>query len=234
MKLAIMQPYFFPYMGYWQLLNYVDEFVIYDNIQYTKKGWINRNRYLLNGGSAYFTLPLESASDYLDIAERKIYEEFWKGKIINQFDTAYRKAPYYDVVDEVVHWTISNRNDNLFELLKSNIEYVMSIMDIRTKLIVSSDVSLDRSKKGEDRVIDLCGKLNADEYINPIGGLELYDPFHFAENGISLKFLKSRLTPYKQFDNDFVSALSIIDVLAFNGIEGTKRMLVDFDLVIKE
>ncbi len=231
MKTAIMQPYFLPYIGYWQLLNTVDKFIIYDNIQYTKKGWINRNRYLIQNEPAYFTVPLVGAEEYLDIDKREVSETFWKGKILNQLDAAYKKSPYYKEVRSILDYTFSNKKDNLFDFLKCNIQNMMDVLDISTELIVSSDLSTDRSKKGEDRVIDLCERVGTTTYINPIGGLELYDSNHFSERNIELRFIKSRLTPYKQFNNDFIPALSIVDVIAFNGIDGTKQMLSDFDLI---
>ena len=226
-----MQPYFFPYIGYWQLLNAVDKFIIYDNIQYTKKGWINRNRYLVQNEPAYFTVPLVGAEEYLDIDHREVSNIFWKGKIVNQLNAAYKKAPFYGDLKAILDYTFSNREDNLFVFLKCNIENMMEVLGITTELIVSSSISIDRSKKGEERVIDLCKKVDTATYINPIGGLELYDSNRFKENSLELLFIKSRLTPYKQFDNDFIPALSILDVIAFNGIEGAKQMLNDFDLI---
>ena len=80
MKLAIMQPYFFPYIGYFQLIKSVDEFVIYDNIQYTKKGWINRNRILVNGTDYLISLPLKKDSDYLNVVDRQLAESWEKDR----------------------------------------------------------------------------------------------------------------------------------------------------------
>ncbi len=78
MKLAIMQPYFFPYIGYFQLINTVDEFVVYDNIEFTKKGWINRNRILVNGKDEYITLPIKKDSDFLHVKDRFLAETWSK------------------------------------------------------------------------------------------------------------------------------------------------------------
>lgn len=231
MKLAIMQPYFLPYIGYWQLINYVDVFVIYDNIEYSKRGWINRNRYLLNGEAAYITVPLVKDSDFLDIRNRKVSEEFWKGRIKNQLIAAYRKAPYFDDTINVIDQIYKSSDNNLYTFLKYTIQIVLEVLQIGTKIVTSSEITEDRSKTGKDRVIDICHQIGADNYINPIGGVDLYDKKEFNLSGISLEFLSANLTPYDQFGKIFVPALSIVDVLMFNGVQGTRQMLDDFKLL---
>ncbi len=231
MKLAIMQPYFFPYIGYWQLINYVNVFVVYDNIEYTKKGWINRNRYLMNGKPEYFSLPIEKGSDYLDIVERRVSDSYSDKKILHQLDAAYKKAPYYRETINLIERIYDISDRNLFVFLYDTIKSVVDYLDIDTEIVVSSTVSKDRALKKEKRVIDLCKSINADIYINPIGGMELYDKNDFLNEGIEIQFLKSQLPEYKQYQNEFVPALSIIDTLMFCGREGTKEMLSKFELV---
>jgi hypothetical protein len=231
LKLAIMQPYFFPYIGYWQLINYVNVFVVYDNIEYTKKGWINRNRYLMNGKPEYFSLPIEKGSDYLDIVERRVSDSYSDKKILHQLDAAYKKAPYYRETINLIERIYDISDRNLFVFLYDTIKSVVDYLDIDTEIVVSSTVSKDRALKKEKRVIDLCKSINADIYINPIGGMELYDKNDFLNEGIEIQFLKSQLPEYKQYQNEFVPALSIIDTLMFCGREGTKEMLSKFELV---
>lgn len=231
MKCAIMQPYFFPYLGYWQLINNVDVFVIYDNIEYSKAGWINRNRYLLNGDAVYMTVPLVKSSDYLDIIDKRIADSFWHKKIYNQIRIAYSKAPYLGEVLSIIDEMFNYRENNLFWFLKNTIDMIVDRLRIKTKIVVSSEISRDRTKKGQDRVIDLCKELNADIYVNPIGGIELYKKERFESEGIKLVFLKPIIREYKQFNNCFVPSLSIIDIIAFNGIDNSVKMLSDFDLI---
>ncbi len=226
-----MQPYFFPYIGYWQLINYVNVFVVYDNIEYTKKGWINRNRYLMNGKPEYFSLPIEKGSDYLDIVERRVSDSYSDKKILHQLDAAYKKAPYYRETINLIERIYDISDRNLFVFLYDTIKSVVDYLDIDTEIVVSSTVSKDRALKKEKRVIDLCKSINADIYINPIGGMELYDKNDFLNEGIEIQFLKSQLPEYKQYQNEFVPALSIIDTLMFCGREGTKEMLSKFELV---
>jgi hypothetical protein len=206
-------------------------FVVYDNIEYTKKGWINRNRYLMNGKPEYFSLPIEKGSDYLDIVERRVSDSYSDKKILHQLDAAYKKAPYYRETINLIERIYDISDRNLFVFLYDTIKSVVDYLDIDTEIVVSSTVSKDRALKKEKRVIDLCKSINADIYINPIGGMELYDKNDFLNEGIEIQFLKSQLPEYKQYQNEFVPALSIIDTLMFCGREGTKEMLSKFELV---
>ena len=225
MKLAIMQPYFFPYIGYWQLLNAVDTFVIYDNIKYTKKGWINRNNYLLNGKLKTFSIPLKKDSDYLNIDDRYLFEGFDKNKLLNQIKGAYGKAPYFNSVFSLIKSIINYKERNLFSYKKNSIEAVYDYLNLNTNIINSSSIQINHDRKGQDKVISICEILNATTYINPIGGVDLYDKKTFRNYGINLEFIKPKIIKYKQFDFEFVDSLSIIDVLMFNNKFEINRML---------
>ncbi len=233
MKVAIMQPYFFPYIGYFQLINTVDVFVIYDNIEYTKKGWINRNRILVNNKDCVFTLPLKKDSDFLNVNQRELSDN-WnsdKIKLLNQIKEAYRKAPFYNEVIAIVEDTLHYEDKNLFGLIKNSLIKTLNYIGINTKIIQSSEIDFDNSLKNQDKVIAICNALNAKSYINPIGGIELYDKEQFNKNGTVLSFIKSKPIHYSQFDNDFIPWLSIIDVMMFNSLEEIKQMLNQYELV---
>ena len=225
MKLAIMQPYFLPYIGYWQLINAVDTFVIYDNIKYTKKGWINRNNYLLNGKLKTFSIPLKKDSDYLNIDDRYLFEGFDKNKLLNQIKGAYGKAPYFNSVFSLIKSIINYKERNLFSYIKNSIEAVYDYLNLNTNIINSSSIQINHDRKGQDKVISICEILNATTYINPIGGVDLYDKKTFRNYGINLEFIKPKIIKYKQFDFEFVDSLSIIDVLMFNNKFEINRML---------
>ena len=231
MKLGIMQPYFFPYIGYFQLVNVVDKYVVYDNIQYTKKGWINRNRILMNGKDAYITVPLEKDSDHLNICERKVSNSFEKNKFLNQIKGIYSNAPYFDCIFSIIEDIVCFSEKNLFLFNYNSIQKICKYLNITTEIIVSSTISINHSLKGQDKVLAICQVLNATEYYNAIGGRELYDRQIFAEQNINLQFLKSKPIAYKQFKNDFVPNLSILDVLMFNSVEEINNMLNKFELV---
>lgn len=227
MKIAIMQPYLFPYIGYFQLLNAVDEFVIYDNIQFSKKGWINRNRILVNGGDDYITLPLKKGSDYLNVCERHLSDN-WpaeRKKILNRIFECYRKAPQLDMVFPLVEKAFLYEETNLFTFVSYSLTLVNSYLDIKTPLVVSSTIPIDHSLKGEQKVIEICKARKADAYINPIGGVELYNKEMFKQENINLQFLKADNITYPQFKNDFVPFLSIIDVMMFNPKETVQQHL---------
>jgi hypothetical protein len=231
MKLAIMQPYFLPYIGYFQLIAAVDTFIVYDNIKYTKKGWINRNRWLQNGSDATFTLPLEKASDFLDINQRKIAGDFDRRKFLNQLKGNYAKAPHFESTFVLVEKLLPQPDRNLFDLLLHSLVSVCQHLNILTKIQVSSTIAADHSLKGQDRVLDLCRAMQADTYINAIGGTALYSERDFANAGMDLRFIRSAPIEYPQFDAPFVPWLSIVDVLMFNPVSRVQEFLVQRDLV---
>jgi len=221
MKLAIMQPYFLPYIGYFQLINAVDKFVVYDNIQFTKKGWINRNRILVNGKDEYFTLPLKKDSDYLNVDQRKLSDAFQaeRLKILRKINASYRKAPYFKTVFPLIEFIFNQQDENLFNFIFQSLKTVCDYLEIKTEFIISSTLSIDHTLKSEDKVIAICSALNAKQYINPIGGLELYSKENFKQKNIELNFIKPATIDYEQFNNEFMPWLSIIDVMMFNSTE---------------
>ena len=227
MKLAIMQPYFFPYIGYLRLISSVDQFVVYDNIQYTKKGWINRNRILLNGKDKMITVPLKKDSDYLNIKERLLSDSWTKdkSKLLNTIKSAYTKAPYFGESFSLIEECLLSTENNLFKFLLNSLKKLCAHLEISTKFITSSSVDIDHSLKSESKVLEICKNLECDVYINPTGGQHLYDYNNFKQEGITLKFMKPETLKYTQHSNCFIPSLSIIDVLMFNGKKETLTYL---------
>ena len=232
MKVAIMQPYFMPYIGYFQLMGSVDVFVIYDNIKYTKKGWINRNRLLQNGGDAVFSLPLASGSDSLDIAERSISPTFNGEKMLNLFRGAYARAPNFSATYAFLEKILHQDERNLFRFLSSSIRDTAEYIGISTRIVTSSDLAVDRELRSQEKVLAICKSLGADTYVNAIGGQDLYSPVDFLHQGITLKFIRSRPFEYRQFGAAFVPWLSIIDVLMFNPVDAVRTCVENhYDLI---
>ena len=226
MKLAIMQPYFLPYIGYFQLIAAVDVFVLYDNIKYTKKGWINRNRILRNGTDVVFSLPLKKDSDECHVVQRELAGSFDRQKLLNQIKGAYEKAPFFDSVFPLFERVVNFQSVNLFDYIYYSVCELCKFVDLSTKILISSTVDVDHDLKSQDKVLAICNALNADMYINAIGGVELYQKDVFSKRGIELKFIKSLPFEYSQFGNDFVPWLSMVDVLMFNSKEATKHYLL--------
>lgn len=226
-----MQPYFLPYLGYWQLLAAVDRLIVYDNIQYTKQGWINRNRFLRNGADAFFTVPLKKASASLNVADRFIADDFDPVALLNPLASAYRRAPFFTTVFPLVEAILTAAPRNLFEYLLHGLVTTAAFLEIRTPIVVSSTVAIDHGLKAEHKVLALCRALGATRYVNAIGGRELYAVPAFAEHGIDLKFIQSRPIAYRQYDDPFVPGLSIVDVLMFNSKDAVHAMLGAYDLV---
>lgn len=232
MKVGIMQPYFFPYIGYFQLMNAVDEFVIYDNIEFTKKGWINRNRILVNGKDFFITIPLKKDSDYLDVRDRYLADS-WSServKMLNRIKESYRKAPQFDSVYPIVEKCIYFDDTNLFNFILNSLNQVKEYLEIRTSFLISSTIPIDHALKADKKVIAICKEINADMYVNPIGGVELYDKDRFMGEGIDLHFLKTDEFSYAQFGNGFIPWLSILDVMMFNSKEAITKILTQYSL----
>ena len=233
MRLAIMQPYFFPYIGYFQLMHAVDQFVVYDNVEYTKKGWINRNRILVNGEDAYITLPLKKDSDYLMVKERFLADS-WPAdriKMLNRIRESYRKAPEFNVIFPFIEQCILFDQTNLFDFIFNSLKVLQRILNIDTQLKIASTIPVDHALKAEKKVIAINNAIGADEYINPIGGVALYSKETFGKEGIRLHFIKTGHVEYSQHTPYFLPNLSIIDVLMFNSPEKIKEMLNNYELI---
>ena len=232
MKLGIMQPYFFPYIGYFQLINAVDEFVIYDNIKYTKKGWINRNRILVNSKDSYISLPLRNDRDDLDVRDRFLADTWTvdRNKMLNRLTESYRKAPFFDTVYPMVKKCILFEEKNLFLFIYNTLVEIKLYLEIKTKYTISSTIMIDHSLRSANKVLAICKDRNASIYINPIGGIELYDKNVFKRQKIDLQFIKTDNSAYKQFDNEYIPFLSIIDVMMFNSKDEIKKMLKLYSL----
>jgi hypothetical protein len=230
MKLAIMQPYFFPYLGYWQLIHAVDKFIVYDNIQYTKKGWINRNYFLRNDEKILFSIPLKKDSDFLDIVDRKISSDFNREKLLNQLRETYKNAPFFNEIFPTICDITRNQNENLFNFILNSIKQICEVLSIKTEIVVSSHLQIDHTLKSEEKVIAFCKYEKADVYINAIGGQTLYNSNNFCNEGVELQFIKMKTLSYPQKSSEFVPYLSIIDVLMNVGVKGVKEHLNAFEL----
>ena len=232
-KVGVMQPYFLPYIGYFQLIDAVDKFVLYDNIEYTKKGWINRNYILVNGEAQLITLSLKKDSDFLYVNQRTLSQSWSldRIKILNKVANSYRKAPHYDKVMPIVQQILNYEDANLFNFIHHSLKEICSFLDITTEILVSSSLGIKETLKGQDKVISICENCSADIYYNSIGGKELYDKEIFSNKNIDLFFIESIGFEYKQFKNKFVSNLSIVDILMFNNKEIVKGWLKNYKLL---
>ena len=224
---AIMQPYFVPYIGYFQLIASADLFVVYDNIKYTKKGWINRNRILLDDHPVSLSLPLKKASDFLDIRDRELAADFSGVQLLNQLRGAYRRAPFYTQTMPLVERIVEGGERNLFRFLDHSIRLTCEHLGIATTIRPSSEIAIDHGLAGQAKVLALCEAVGATTYINAIGGVDLYSKDEFSARGIELQFIRSMPFVYPQFGAEHVPWLSIVDVLMFNSLgAATERVRI--------
>lgn len=227
-----MQPYLFPYIGYWQLINAVDEFVVLDDVNFIVRGWINRNHILLNGGKHLFTFPVKNLSQNMLISNAEFcFAEKEIKKFLATVTAAYKKAPYYNEFFSVLEQIFGYKNKNVSDFIVNSFVLLLTYLGINKSILRSSQITKDASLSGEARILALCKALNATVYINPIGGIELYHRMIFKENHLELFFLQTGNYSYKQFGNEFIPNLSIIDVLMFNSVETVKKMLLNYSLI---
>jgi WbqC-like protein family len=232
MKLAVMQPYVFPYIGYFQLIAAVDVFVFYNDVNYIKKGWINRNRILLNGKDFLFTIPCADASQNKLICDTKIsFEIKERNKLLATIQQAYTKAPFFKEVYSIVENVLTTDYEFIDEMAIVSVKETCKYLNVATKFKESNNRYNNSELAQADRLIDICLQEKADQYINAQGGTDLYDRKYFLSHTINLQFIKPGTIAYKQFDDEFVPSLSIIDVLMFNEKEVVKQMLRSFELV---
>lgn len=224
-----MQPYFLPYIGYYQLINAVDLFVYYDDVNYIKQSWINRNRILLNSSEYLFTLELRGASSFKKIKDIEVGRN--RNKLLNTFYHAYKNAPNFKSIEPLLFSIFRSTEQNLSEYIIQTQQYIVNYLGITTEFLLSSEFEKNDRLKGQDKVIDICKYLGATTYINSIGGQHLYSEYDFNNSGLLLKFLKPIGTIYNQYNNIHIPWLSIIDVLMFNEVDQIKTMLDRYDLL---
>lgn len=229
MRIAVMQPYFFPYIGYFQLIHAVDAFVVYDDVNYIKGGWINRNRILRDGNTELLSLHTSGAS------QNKLINQVNVGnnhrKLLKTIEQRYGKAPRFKSVFPVIDRILNFDEKNLASFLFLQLREICRYLRLEPRWEISSELSKDTSLKGQDKIIDICEVLGSSHYINAIGGKALYEHQAFRDRGIRLSFLESKSTSYRQFSDEFTPSLSIIDVLMFNDLEACRKLLGEYSLV---
>jgi len=229
MTLAIMQPYLFPYIGYWQLINAVETFVIYDDVTFIKQGYINRNSILINRQKQRFTLNLIGTSSNRLINQIIVGNN--QAKLLKTMEQSYAKAPFVVNVMPILEQILNQNEKNLAKFLGFSLQKISDYLQINTEFIYSSDIKKDVRLKAQNKVIDIAKRLNAAKYINAIGGQKLYSKEQFKKEGIELNFLKTQIQEYKQFNIDFIPNLSIIDIMMFNTQDEIQKMLKMYELV---
>lgn len=229
MKLAIMQPYFFPYIGYFHLINEVEKFVIYDDVNFIKGGWINRNRILIQDQPGYINLPMVGASSFKKINEIEVGNNL--DSVLNKIMNSYSKAPYFDTVFPIISKLLEYNSKNLSLHISNSIIELSDYFGLNTSFVLSSELEKDNFLKGQDKVISICKLLNVESYYNTIGGVSLYSKDVFKSNGIELKFINSLNVEYTQFGQHFTPNLSIIDVMMFNHPDIIREYLNNYELV---
>lgn len=235
MKIAIMQPYFFPYIGYFQLINAVDSFILGDDVQYIDRGWINRNRILKYGqdGFTYMGVPIVKHNYQTHIKDILAIEgKEWKTKILGQV-SHYKKSPFFKAVYELLKYCFEYSERSITKLNGYYLKTVCDYIGIDFKMQMQSEMDFDYSNVTTtgNRPIRLCEQLGATEYINPIGGKELYSKAEFGESNITLRFMQANITEYDQQRGSFEPGLSILDVMMFNSPNDIKLMLKNYDLL---
>ncbi|MBT8765796.1 WbqC family protein [Metapseudomonas boanensis] len=234
--IAMMQPYLFPYLGYFQLIAASDLFVLGDDLQYVKGSWVNRNRILVNGEPKFITFPLKKDCHTLNINQRYLSGDIQGelSRIIRMITLSYSRAPFFSEVLPWLEQVMRFPQINLARYAENAIRETCAYLHITTPILRSSDLHLPPPVDHQDRVIQTMEVLGGNSYINPIGGLGLYSPDYFMSRGIKLNFHRIDEIEYKQLTKPFVANLSIIDLLMFNGVDQIQNMLKRFSLGVAE
>ncbi len=191
-----MQPYFFPYIGYFQLIAHSDVFVFHDDVQYIKEGWLNRNRILDSKGNAvWITLPVEAASHKLSINNRTYLRRENAGRILRKIENAYFSAPQFGEVFPLIHKMMEFAEPNVASFNINLVETVSAHLGLRTRFVRSSGIPGLAGLTGQARVVEICKRLGAARYVNPIGGTALYKAEAFRDSGLALSFLETAIEP---------------------------------------
>lgn len=233
MRAAIMQPYVFPYLGYHQLLHAADVFVLYDDVNFIKKGWINRNRILLHGEPHTFNIPVREMSQNRTIRQHMIGEDkAWRTKLLTSLTHAYSRAPMFHEVFPALEAMILHAEGSIAALAGASIRYVAERAGLPVKIHFASELALSPELRGQEHILAICAHHGAGCYINPANGAALYDEARFREKGIELRFL--RMDPDVRYTQTgaahHVPALSIIDVLMNCGREELRTLLGRYTL----
>lgn len=230
-----MQPYLFPYIGYFHLIDAVDIFVCFDDVNFIKKGWINRNNILLDGQAHRWSLPLIKASQNKLIMDHDIFEpEKAQKNLLNKFQTSYKEAPQYNEIMPLFEEILNGSKDNIADLIKHSLEKISAYLALDTKFDRSSNIKKDPDLPAQTRIISMVKELGGTHYINATGGQELYDRESFEKEDLKLSFIKSGDISYEQYSGDFVPYLSIVDVLMFNDRKSAQDLAKKYTLISQE
>lgn len=237
MRLAVMQPYVFPYLGYFQLIGAADRFVVFDDVHFIKRGWIHRNTLLANGQPLRFTIPLDKASQHKLINETELHPvEYtaWQRKFLKTLQQNYGSAPFFEPVFSLVKEVLGTPGPNIATLATASLRAIASYLQLSTSLVLSSSLTYPRDTKGQDKILAICRQQRASDYLNLPGGASLYEAEPFAKYDIRLQFIQPHPVSYLQFKEPFVPNLSIIDIMMFNDLPQTQRLLQQYDLTSSE
>jgi hypothetical protein len=230
-----MQPYFFPYIGYFMLFGAVDKYVFFDTPQYERRGWMNRNRiFNIKEQFTYIKVPIEKSPQDTPLNKIIINDnEDWRGKIISQLVIYKKIAPFYyktvSFVKNALDADIKCLSDLNIHTIKKTLEYLD--LNIPTDVFSETEIQLPDNVNNDEYSLLISKALGADRYINAIGGLEFFDRSKFSNMGIDISFLKPRLTTYEQIPGRVEPGLSIIDVMMYNSPEKIRKMITDYELV---
>jgi hypothetical protein len=231
MKVGIMQPYFLPYIGYFQLMAAVDKFVLLDDVNFINRGWINRNRIAVNGCPSWLTVPLSGASQNRLIREIDIApDDGWVQKMVRAVIAAYAKAPEADSILPVFESWLTKATGNLADFLLLTLSDTATRLGIKTEILPTSSIFPKNGRKGQERILDICRHLGASSYINPPGGRELYEPVFFSDAQVDLSFLRPNLGAVHLAGTPGDASLSILHILMHKRQEEVAQAAGTFDL----
>lgn len=239
-SVAIMQPYFFPYLGYFSLIAASDQLILFDTAQYIRHGWVNRNRILKPSKDdwQYITVPLVKHQRATPITQIHVKKDGWENKLLAQLQHYKKSAKFYEETYQIVEETLFSdyKDTTLTPRIAKGIELVCKYCHLPLKMNTFSTMNLniEPAKEPDEWALKICKAIGATGYVNPIGGLDFFNATKYQKAGVKLDFIKNTLTPYPQPNKEFIAGLSIIDVLMFNEPEEVKRMIKNYMFISNE
>ena len=225
--IAVMQPYIFPHLEYFQLIHATDMFVIFDDVCFMKRSYITRNKIAVKNAAYRFSVPVMSASQNKLIKDLKVNPDL---SLLKTLKHSYSKAPHFNTVFPLLQAVMLYPDDNLARFVTNSLQVVCRYLEIDTQFCYSSQIPLIVT--GRDKIIPLCHHFSAGTYVNKEGGVMIYDSKTFEKEHILLRFVKSKVT-YERV-NGFIPNLSIIDMLMFNSVDQIQQHLKKYQLLSKD
>jgi len=225
-----MQPTFNPWLGYFDLIDYVDKFIFLDTVQLTRRSWQVRNKIKVNGKEYMFSLPLTKTKhrDNEIICDAKLSNPMLiKNKLYNLLQQSYQKAKYFSEVDSLIKNIVLYDTDFLSDYNINIIKHIVAKLNIKTQIVILSKTDYKQQESKGDLILDICNYFDTTEYISPFGSKEYLDKVSskFKTNNVNIYYQYYNHPIYTQLGDEFIPYLGVFDLLYNEGFENSAKII---------